>query len=94
MAKSAEKVVLFPGVTNPKRPAHSQKQTHIVTLLERLLEQTDSGQIQALSVAYVNSDGTKDYDYECSNGLRWDELFAATVTLETIMKQDYLEDDS
>jgi hypothetical protein len=78
----------FPGVEFVDQGPNEQPQQEVIELIERLLELAESGELQALAVVGVLSDGTNLTDYSTGNGPYRHMMIAAVTELQFRMLQD------
>lgn len=84
---SAE-IKTFPGVEFIDQSAHEQPQADVIELLERLLEQAETGELQAIAVVTVMSDSVVACDYSTGNGPHMHTLVAGAVELQYILTRE------
>jgi hypothetical protein len=87
-------IILFPGTEFIDQGPNEQPQDEVIRVLEEMIERAESGELQAVAVAGILSDGTSISDYSVGNGPHTHNLLAAVTRLEhKIVKETDAPDD-
>lgn len=94
----AAKIHSFPGVRAPKRSVRAQPQPDVIAVLEEILEDARTGDIQAVAVVGVYVDNSL-YSYsELGTGPQWNttnrySLIAGMASLHTDMLSEIVSEE-